>query len=160
MGRLVFIVPCIPSVSSFLALVEEAIHSKFLLSLMGRSSPNDDVRALLAIPPCLDGLGIINPATSLKDEYAHFTSVCVPLTALILEQRSSLGDVCDIVIRRKAEISRQRQKALAETASTTKLALSPSLQRTVDVCSDRGASHWLLALPLDQHGFSLSKGSF
>ena len=159
-GRLVFIAHCVPNVSSFLAPVEEAILSKFLPSLTGRSSPSDDVRALLALPPRLGGLGIINPTASLKEEYAHSKSVCAPLTALILEQRSSLGNVCDIVIRNKDEASCHRRKALAATASTTKLALSPSLQRAVDVCSERGASHWLLALPLDQHGFSLSKGSF
>ena len=38
--------------------------------------------------------------------------------------------------------------------------LPKSLQRCLDVASEKGASTWLTALPLEEHGFVLHKGSF
>ena len=38
--------------------------------------------------------------------------------------------------------------------------LEPSSQRLVDCASEPGASAWLTALPNEEHGFCLSKGSF
>ncbi len=38
--------------------------------------------------------------------------------------------------------------------------LEPSSQRLIDCASEPGASAWLTALPIEEHGFYLSKGSF
>ena len=38
--------------------------------------------------------------------------------------------------------------------------LSPELQRNVTIACEKGVSSWLTALPLQDHGFSLSKGTF
>ena len=38
--------------------------------------------------------------------------------------------------------------------------LKPSNQRWIDCASEPGASAWLTALPIEEHGFCLSKGSF
>ena len=38
--------------------------------------------------------------------------------------------------------------------------LSPSMQLAMDLAQEKGASSWLTALPLEEHGFSLHKSAF
>ena len=38
--------------------------------------------------------------------------------------------------------------------------LPDTLQRAMDLASEKGASSWLTALPLSEHGFTLHKGAF
>ena len=38
--------------------------------------------------------------------------------------------------------------------------LSPSLKRSMEIASEKGASSWLTALPITEHGFALHKGAF
>ena len=38
--------------------------------------------------------------------------------------------------------------------------LSSSLQWSIDLASEKGASGWLTTLPLERHGFTLHKGAF
>ena len=47
--------------------------------------------------------------------------------------------------------------ATKEHALEIRNSLSTQLQRTVDLNSKRGASSWLLALPLQDQGFHLAK---
>ena len=50
--------------------------------------------------------------------------------------------------------------ASKERAEEVRNILSPQLQRTVDLNSEPGASSWLLALPLQEQGFHLTKQEF
>ena len=52
------------------------------------------------------------------------------------------------------------KEIIAQRAAALSLTLPPSLQSSMDVSSDKGASHWLTALPLTAHGFALPKASF
>ena len=38
--------------------------------------------------------------------------------------------------------------------------LPPTLQISIDIAKEKGASSWLVALPIESHGFSLHKGAF
>ena len=40
------------------------------------------------------------------------------------------------------------------------LVMSPDLQRSVKAANKKGASAWLTALPIEEHGFALHKGAF
>ena len=53
-----------------------------------------------------------------------------------------------------------RRQASKERAEEVRNMLSPQLQRTVDLNSDPGAALWLLALPLQEQGFYLTKQEF
>jgi hypothetical protein len=66
------------------------------------------------------------------------------------------------------EAQRQTQKTLTsrkrrgkeEEADLLKQGLDEPLQRVMTLAQEKGASHWLNALPLEDHGFSLHKGAF
>ena len=58
------------TISQFQRL-EDIIRGMFIPQLTGRSPPGDDVRELLALPPCQGGLGLINPSMALAQEFKH-----------------------------------------------------------------------------------------
>ena len=53
----------------------------------------------------------------------------------------------------------QRQQD-SEKTSELKGRLPNTLQRAMDVSSEKGASSWLTTLPIAEHGFALHKGAF
>ena len=140
--------------------LEDTIRSTLIPLLIGRSSPGDSVRNLLALPPRVGGLGLINPVKALAQELERSVKMCQPLTRLIEQQQPSLGQACDQVAANCSAASSQRRKAINEAAASLRTTLSPPLQRTMDIYSDKGASHWLTVLPMTSHGFSLPKAAF
>ena len=140
--------------------LEETIRCKFIPGLTSRSTPGDAIRELLALPPRLGGLGVINPASSLAQEYGRSKKICAPLTSLILEQKMALDRAGELVAHNRSQTTRLRQKALEQSAGDLRSSLPVDLQRTMEVFSDKGASHWLCVLPVSCHGFALPKAAF
>ena len=139
--------------------LEETIRNCLIPLLTGRPSPGSCVRNLLALPPRLGGLGLINPE-ALSKELERSVKTCEPLTGLIERQQQALGQACNQVAANRTAASGIRRKAINETAASVRATLPPQLQRAMDVYSDKGASHWLTVLPLTSHGFSLPKAAF
>ena len=56
--------------------------------------PNEDERALLALPARFGGLGITNP-TSQRAAYSHSCELSRPLINLIMQQLADFGSARD-----------------------------------------------------------------
>ena len=140
--------------------LEDIIRGTLIPRLTGRAPPGDGVRELLALPARLGGLGLINPTTALAKEQERSVQTCAPLIDLIKQQQPSLGEVCHQVAHNRTVASARRRLDIAKAAVSLRATLPPPLQRTMDVFSDKGASHWLTAVPVSSHGFSLPKSSF
>ena len=54
----------------------------------------------------------------------------------------------------------ERRRLLAGEASRLHEVLPPKLQRAMDLGREKGASSWLVTLPIEEHNFALPKGSF
>ena len=160
LSRLTFLARVTSDLVDHLQPLETEICRSFLPSLTGRPAPGEGVRSLLALPPRLGGLGIINPTTAFVNEHKHSKEVCEPLTTLIVEQDHDLSDTCLAIQQRKKVVQAQREKDALDKASILRPALPEFLQRAMEVASDKGASHWLSAMPMEAHGFALAKGSF
>ena len=107
------------------------------------------VRELLALPP--RGIGLINPAIALQNELERSVQTCAPLADQIRNKESRLGDVCQLVARKRATASGRRKQIIADAAATLRATLPAPLQRSMDIFSDKGASHWLAhRFPSDQ----------
>ena len=80
--------------------------------------------------------------------YTHHAqyAYCVP------RMRSTTYDVSTRIVHNNVKTS-------ADAEEIYKL-LPTSLQRSVDLAKEKGASTWLTALPLVEHGFTLHKGAF
>lgn len=60
----------------------------------------------------------------------------------------------------KWNTSSGRHQAQRKIASDLRGKLSCNLQRVMLACQEKGASSWLTALPISDHGFALHKGAF
>ena len=86
--------------------------------------------------------------------------VTLPSVELIFQQEMSFScNVVDAQHLTKSEVTSKCQ-AQEERAVTICNLLSPDLQRTVSLSSEKGTSSWLSALPVEEHGFALHKGAF
>ena len=54
----------------------------------------------------------------------------------------------------------EKQKVMEDEVNRIKSSLPKSLQFTMDLASEKGASTWLSALPLEENVFFLQKGEF
>jgi hypothetical protein len=150
-----------PDICHLLEPLELLIRSKLIPTLTGQTPPNDLTRRLLALPSRLGGINFSSP-TSLEHEYGFSTRLSAPLSSLILDPDPSIHPL-DIYLQ-QVEIRKtlaQERKQLACSAATTLLPLlSSDLQLSVKLAQEKGASSWLIALPLRQHGFALHKSAF
>ena len=150
----------IPGISSLLQPLEVVISSKFIPALTGRLV-SDDERALLALPIRLGGLGIVDPQTVSDSEFAASEKVTSPLVGLILQQDLSFGcHVVDAQRLAKSEVIASKRQAVEERATSVCDSLPSDLKCMISLLSKKGASSWLSALPVEEHGFALHKGAF
>ena len=150
----------VPGVAEQFLPLEEKIRQSFIPALTGQEIPGEQERKLLALPSRLGGLGISNPAEIAGDHYDASQRATAPLVALIVDQKSNVRSACEKVkdIRKGIHLERRHQQM--ELAQTLKENLSVQLQRHMEVASEKGASTWLEALPIKDHGFHLSKTEF
>ena len=116
-------------------------------------------RDLLALPTQLGGLGIPDPLKTCNDHFRCSERISAPLTALILQQEV----VCppSVPIEQtsiKNKIKAQRWQEQTNAAIKLQDKLPSNLQQAMDFGGEEGASHWLVVLPLSEHGFTLHKG--
>ena len=58
--------------------LEKAVQSHFIPALTGQPPPGERTRELLALPARLGGLGLTNPAASVKDQRAASQQISAP----------------------------------------------------------------------------------
>ena len=150
-----------PNKDHLLGPLEEKIHQHFIPALTGQAPPNDTTCHLLALPPRLGGLGIINPTQLSQMEHPASVAVAAPLRDLILEQslEYTFGTL-EAQMNAKTEVRRLRQEKLSSVAAQVRSDLPNSLQRSMDLAQEKGASSWLSALPREEFGYTLHKGAF
>ena len=145
----------IPDIEECLMCLEYVIHVHFLPAVMGRAPPNDTERNLLALPCCLGGLGIVNPAKMSNLEYTFSVKVTEPLCAAILEQSDSYSfDTIEAQLIAKAETREAKWHYQSNEALQLIHSLPPSLQYSVKLAQEKGASNWLTTLPVEKFGFA------
>ena len=147
------------SVESLLQPLEDAIRHKFLPSLTGQSALSNDTRDLLALPVWHGGLGIINPTRNSRFYHQSSKSITAPFTSLISEQSLIYHQEAKVQLTAKKEAIRQRKRDSAAVAELEER-LANDMKRAMQVSTEKGASSWLVTLPIAEHGFALHKGAF
>ena len=149
-----------PICSHLLQPLEDSVHQKLNPALSGRPPCSNAEIDLVALPTKLGGMSLSNPTVTTKSKFDASKEVTAPLIELIINQSMCFENdpthanfIVSAVKRRKVE----QQKRNADRIQKE---LEPSSQRLIDCTSEPGASAWLTALPIEEHGFCLSKGSF
>ena len=120
-------------------------------------TPNDQECAIFASPAQHGGLGIRIPS---KKELQSFQLVTSSLVSHILEQNQEYGydDIAD-QLQSKATFRNQNKEMSSKEADNLYSHLPARLQKAMDLTKEKGASTWLTALPLKEHGFLLHRAA-
>lgn len=137
--------------------MEERISQRLIPNLTGQPAPNATIRKLLALPPRLGGLGLINPETL---NCSTSKVICEPLIKLIHEQQGDVRVVQQLQIKLKQRSKIEHQNEQTALAQQINSDLPLGMQRCINAAQEKGVSSWLSALPLTKHGFVLHKGDF
>jgi len=103
----------------------------------------------------------VNPAKTAAAHHDSSLHITAPLAALILQQETAYPHNINekqATIKRRLKFERRQKQA--EDATRIRAELTPNLQRAMDLGSEKGASSWLMTLPIYEHNFALPKGSF
>ena len=151
----------IPDISDLLEPLEGVIRLHLIPALTGRECVSDIERDLFSLPIRLGGLGIIKPMETAALEFSSSQKITAPLAALVLLQQPEISlDTMQDQQQAKAEVRQIRRQRYIDRATELKTKLPRHLQRAVELGSEKGASSWLSALPIEEHGFALHKGAF
>ena len=115
---------------------------------------------MLALPARLGGMGLINPVAIAEEQHTISQLISAPLVERILHQDHQLND-CQVAQQEPKTRARSNKRAKhRENARNLESQLSAPLQRSMELSQEKGASTWLTALPIDDHGFALHKSAF
>ena len=150
-----------PDISHQLDPIEHAIRTTLLPKLTGQDAPNEIDRCLFSLPARLGGLNIGNPSSFANEQFSASEQVTKPLVDLILskEQTYPYETLVEQADAKTTIKTRRRQQGL-EAATNIHISLTPPMQLAMNLAQEKGASSWLTALPLEEHGFTLHKSAF
>ena len=150
-----------PDISHLLLPLDNALRTNLLPAVTGHPAPNDLECELFALPARHGELGIHIPSKVADRELLSSQKITSTLSDHILSQDNEYG--YNIIIDQLQEKStirgdnRERGDAEANRIYTQ---LPDRLQKVVALSREKGASTWLTALPLTEHGFTLHKSAF
>ena len=160
-SRWLYVTCTVPDTSSSFQSLEKALLTKFIPALTALDPPGALQRSLFALPTRFGGLGIVAPDSLSSIEFSASMYVTAPLRSLILSQNFGYtADTCCSLYSRKLEIKQSKTINLSTLSKELFSKLTPTLQRAVTLAQEKGASSWLTALPVQEHGFSLHKTAF
>ena len=141
--------------------LENVIRCTLLPLLVGTSPLNNALHDLFALPPRWGGLGIFDPSEQCDCEYSASVNISQPLIQCIEHHQNGIYFRAKVdQVARKAEIWSARQSHYLTELFNILANLNQSLQLAVDLATTKGASSWLSAFPLAEHGFVLHKSAF
>ena len=159
--RWTYLARTIPNIADLFKPLEDIIQQRLLPSLTGRNAFNDGERDLIALPVHLGGLGIIDPSRQTTFQHDASEKITALLVALILQQSHIYPSEAKVKQMTSKNNTRTFRRQLERTAATELQRKLPThLQRAMTASSEKCASSWLSALPIEEHGFALHKGAF
>ena len=111
----------------------------------------------MVLPTRLGRLGTTNPVTQAAKQRDTSCKVTAPL---VQQSKDLPMEALEEQTQAKYETCQAGRQAQASTADSLYTTLPNSLQKAVEISKESGASTWLTALPIEEHGFSLHKGAF
>ena len=127
--------------------------------------PGDIFRELLSLPINKGGIGVVNPIIVSIEQHSASKSICASLVNLLLSPDTVAGyaEIVDYLSSQweiKNQVIRDNRERTVERAKSLRQVMDPSVQRSMDLASEKGASVWLSTLPIEANGFALNKSAF
>ena len=148
----------IVDISANLQPLDDAIDNILIPALFGCEITGEE-RKVLSLPVREGGLGVRQVASSANSSYGVSSKVTAPLIKQIMLQADELPSADDVKEAKCTAIHEYKTQQ-AEANNHIRTSQSPRTQRNLEQLSAPGASSWLGALPLESHGFNLTKSEF
>ena len=151
-----FIERSTPNAGASLQIVEDSIKDFFIPSIFGSNvMPTDLEREMYSLPINLGGLSIDNPVTGAAFKHAESRALCKTLSDLIKHSMKSYVIDPKVQNALKRDIKIARKIRLAAQAVLLKEKLDISMQRSMDIAQERGASVVFTLVPVAKFGYGL-----
>ena len=160
MSKWNFLMRTLPGISDLLQPLEEAIATKLIPAITGRSTISALERELISLPARLGGLGMPDPTQQADLQHQNSRRITASMAALIIQQHQNVPEQPGDQSSTKYEIHKQKKQQEKEKLDDLMSKLPPNTKRATQMACEKGASTWLTALPLEEHGFFLHKGDF
>ena len=159
--KFTFIMRTIPNISEQLKRLDKAIDEYLVVHIMNGYKCTYAERTWLSVPPRLGGLGLIIPSEISDIYHNNSKNVTAVLTNRIINQYDKNADRVTIDSKYiKTKIRVEKKKREEEKMIYVKGTLSPQKIRILEAITEKGASSWLTAMPIKEHGFYLNKQEF
>jgi hypothetical protein len=142
------------------APLETTIRERLIPSILGGRQVNDIERELLSLPGRRGGMALEIPSASCNRKYTASKDITTALSTLIIHQEQLLNINQRTQHSLKKAIRKEMEDEDKEFADHVVSLLPTDMQRAVQIAQEKGASSFITALPLKQHGFALSKMEF
>ena len=140
--------------------VEDAIQQKLIPTTTRRPPCSWEERALLALPTKLGGLGLTDPTSTADHERDASREITASMVQSIITQETVFSQDPTTANTSINDIKRRKKEHQESNFARIYDALEPPSRRLLDCACEPGASTWLSAVPVEEHGFCLSKSSF
>jgi hypothetical protein len=131
------------------AIQSPFIQSPFIPAITDQPLPGKQVREILALPVRLGGLGLGNPISMAKKQHTASQQISAPLVDRIVHQQHHLGDCNAVQQSTKARFRSRKRTRQKEEAKNLQNQLPSTLQRSMELSQEKGASAWLTSLPIE-----------
>ena len=138
------------------------IHTSFLPSLFGRAEPPpEELKELVSLSPARGRIGISDLKCEILEQFNASLDITAPhVNSMVTHDQSSTIPARELMEERKCEINAKRRAAAKSRIDRIDESLSPDLLQAVQQTRDKGASSWLNAIPIEEHGLALNKQEF
>ena len=149
----------IPGMAEYYEPLDQTINDKLLPALLGQPAVSENLRRVFALPARVGGLGIPVLQEVANEEFQTSLRVTAPLVTLMVLQSKEMPNR-DEIRNCHAIVSAEKRTKEMEKLAAIEEALPPTTARAFKQAQEKGASSWLTALPLKEHGFHLNKSEF
>ena len=150
----------IESFEEYVDPIEEVIQTSLRPSLFGRAEPlPEELKELVNLSTAQGGIGIPDLKRESSEQFNASLDITAPHLNSIVTQSSTIP-ARELTEERKREINAQRRAAAKSRIDRIDESLSPDLLQAVQQTRDKGASSWLDAIPIEEHGLPLNKQEF
>ena len=119
----------------------------------------EELKGLVSLSPAQGGIGIQNlKRESSKQFNASLDIIALHVNSIVTQ--SSTIPARELMEERKREINAQRSATAKSRIDRIDELLSSDLLQAVQQTRDKGASSWLNAIPIEEHGLPLNKQEF
>ena len=114
---------------------------------------------ITTIPVRCGGLGIPILTEKASADFEASMTITAPLVTLMMLQSNTLPDK-NLVKQARSEAESKMKSKLTEKIKKIEQSLPVNVMRAVSHAKLKGASSWLSTMPLEEQGFTLTKGEF